>query len=185
MTTKQNSTMKITAFAATNSTQSINLALVKSALPKLEGHDIQILDLNDYEMPIYSPERNQVGIPAEALAFNQILKDSDALIIGLAEHNGTFSTAFKNIFDWGSRADKALFQQKPMLLLSTSPGPRGGQFVMESAKNIFPFFGGNIQAHFSLPNFQDNFKEGMIVNDALQLEFEARINDFKSILHQN
>lgn len=177
--------MKITAFAATNSTQSINLALVKSALSTLEGHEIQVLDLNDYEMPIYSPERNQVGIPEPALTFNQILKESDALIIGLAEHNGTFSTAFKNIFDWSSRADKTLFQQKPMFLLSTSPGPRGGQFVMEAAKNIFPFFGGNIQAHFSLPNFQDNFKEGTIVNAPLQLEFESRLDAFKSILQQN
>lgn len=177
--------MKITAFAATNSTQSINLELVKSALNTLQEHDIQVLDLNDFEMPIYSPERNEKGIPEKALTFNQILKESDALIIGLAEHNGTFSTAFKNIFDWGSRADKALFQQKPMLLLSTSPGPRGGQFVMESAKTIFPFFGGNIASHFSLPSFQDNFKAGSIVNANLQLEFEARLNDFKSTLHQN
>lgn len=177
--------MKITAFAATNSTQSINLELVKSALHTLQEHEIQVLDLNDYEMPIYSPERNQEGIPAKALAFNQLLKESDALIIGLAEHNGTFSTAFKNIFDWGSRADKALFQQKPMFLLSTSPGPRGGQFVMESAKTIFPFFGGNIQSHFSLPSFQENFKDGNIINDTLQQEFENRLNEFKSILHKN
>lgn len=177
--------MKITAFAATNSTQSINLELVKSALHTFQNHDIQIVDLNDYEMPIYSPERNQEGIPTKALAFNQLLKDSDALIIGLAEHNGTFSTAFKNIFDWGSRADKALFQQKPMFLLSTSPGPRGGQFVMESAKTIFPFFGGNIKAHFSLPSFQDNFKDGTIVNSDLKIKFEAQLHDFQSTLHQN
>lgn len=177
--------MKITAFATTNSTQSINLELVKSALDTFQDHEIQIVDLNDFEMPIYSPERNKNGIPELALNFNQILRESDALIIGLAEHNGTFSTAFKNIFDWGSRADKSLFQQKPMFLLSTSPGPRGGQSVMEAAKTIFPFFGGNVKAHFSLPSFQDNFKEGAISNDALQFEFEQRLHEFKSTLHQN
>lgn len=177
--------MKITAFAATNSTQSINLELVKSALYTLEGYEIQVLDLNDYEMPIYSAERNKQGIPEKALTFNQILQESDALIIGLAEHNGTFSTAFKNIFDWGSRADKTLFQQKPMFLLSTSPGPRGGQSVMESAKTIFPFFGGNIKAHFSLPSFQDNFKNGSISNDMLKQAFEDSLNEFKSTLQQN
>ncbi|MBB1149312.1 MULTISPECIES: NAD(P)H-dependent oxidoreductase [unclassified Myroides] len=177
--------MKITAFAASNSRQSINLELVKHALADFGEHEIQLLDLNDYEMPIYSPERNQEGVPTQALAFNQILKNSDALIIGLAEHNGTFSTAFKNIFDWGSRVDKTLFQQKPMFLLSTSPGPRGGQFVMESAKNIFPFFGGNIKSHFSLPSFQDNFKDGTIVDDNLKIEFQARLGDFKSTLQQH
>ncbi|MDR0229614.1 MAG: NAD(P)H-dependent oxidoreductase [Flavobacteriaceae bacterium] len=174
--------MKITAFAASNSTQSINLALVKSITSQFPEHEISILNLNDYEMPIYSQDRNNSGVPEEALRFNDIIKNSDALIIGLAEHNGTFSTAFKNIFDWGSRVEKSFFQQKPMLLLSTSPGPRGGQSVMESAKNIFPFFGGNIVNTFSLPNFQSNFADGKITNDELSQQLTEQITAFKAQL---
>ncbi|MDR2223648.1 MAG: NAD(P)H-dependent oxidoreductase [Flavobacteriaceae bacterium] len=174
--------MKITVFAASNSTQSINLALVKSITNQFTEYEINILDLNDFEMPIYSQDRNNIGIPNQALNFNEIIKTSDALIIGLAEHNGTFSTAFKNIFDWGSRAEKSFFQQKPMMLLSTSPGPRGGQSVMESAKNIFPFFGGNIVNTFSLPNFQSNFADGKITNDELNQQLTEQITAFKTSL---
>lgn len=174
--------MKITVFAASNSTQSINLALVKSITNQFTEYEINILDLNDFEMPIYSQDRNNIGIPNQALNFNEIIKTSDALIIGLAEHNGTFSTAFKNIFDWGSRAEKSFFQQKPMMLLSTSPGPRGGQSVMESAKNIFPFFGGNIVNTFSLPNFQSNFAGGKITNDELNQQLTEQITAFKTSL---
>jgi NAD(P)H-dependent FMN reductase len=174
--------MNILAFAATNSSTSINLQLVKSVTSQLEGHNIQLLDINDYEMPIYSQDRNNVGVPQQALDFNEVIKNADAIIIGLAEHNGTFSTAFKNIFDWGSRVEKSFFQNKPMMLLSTSPGPRGGQSVMESASSIFPYFGGNIKAQFSLPSFQDNFSNGTVTTNELAEQLKEKINTFKTEL---
>lgn len=174
--------MNILAFAATNSSTSINLQLVKSVTNQLEDHNIQLLDINDYEMPIYSQDRNNAGVPQQALDFNEAIKNADAIIIGLAEHNGTFSTAFKNIFDWGSRVEKSFFQNKPMMLLSTSPGPRGGQSVMESASSIFPYFGGNIKAQFSLPSFQDNFSNGIITTNELAEQLNEKINTFKTEL---
>ncbi|WP_121965527.1 NADPH-dependent FMN reductase [Myroides sp. N17-2] len=174
--------MNILAFAATNSSTSINLQLVKNATTQFEDHTIQIIDINDYEMPIYSQDRNNKGVPQQALDFNEAIKNADAIIIGLAEHNGTFSTAFKNIFDWGSRVEKNFFQNKPMLLLSTSPGPRGGQSVMESAATIFPYFGGNIKAQFSLPSFQDNFSNGTIHTPELASQLRDKINTFKQEL---
>ncbi|MDM1354584.1 NAD(P)H-dependent FMN reductase [Myroides marinus] len=174
--------MNILAFAATNSSTSINLQLVKSVTNQLEGHNIQLLDINDYEMPIYSQDRNNTGVPQQALDFNEAIKNADAIIIGLAEHNGTFSTAFKNIFDWGSRVEKSFFQNKPMMLLSTSPGPRGGQSVMDSASSIFPYFGGNIKAQFSLPSFQDNFSNGTVTTTELAEQLKEKINIFKTEL---
>ncbi|MDM1405892.1 NAD(P)H-dependent oxidoreductase [Myroides marinus] len=174
--------MNILAFAATNSSTSINLQLVKSVTSQLNGHNIHLLDINDYEMPIYSQDRNNAGVPQQALDFNEAIKNADAIIIGLAEHNGTFSTAFKNIFDWGSRVEKSFFQNKPMMLLSTSPGPRGGQSVMESASSIFPYFGGNIKAQFSLPSFQDNFSNGTVTTNELAEQLKEKINTFKTEL---
>lgn len=174
--------MKIVAFAASNSSKSINLELIKYTANQFGEHEVEILNLNDFEMPIYSQDRNEEGVPQKALDFNNYIKESDAIIISLAEHNGSFSTAFKNIFDWGSRAEKTFFQQKPMLLLSTSPGARGGQSVMDSAKGVFPYFGANIKNTFSIPSFYDNFKEGDIVNLELKQTIEELITDFKSNL---
>jgi hypothetical protein len=46
-----------------------------------------------------------------------------------------------------------------ILLLSTSPGQRGGLGVMEAALIRFPIHGADIIAHFSLPKFSENFDE--------------------------
>ncbi|MTG99073.1 MULTISPECIES: NADPH-dependent FMN reductase [Myroides] len=174
--------MKITAFAASNSSRSINLELVKNVASQFNKDQINLLDLNDFEMPIYSQDRNDKGIPEKATKFNEIMQQSDVIIISLAEHNGTFSTAFKNIFDWASRADMQVFKNKPMLLLSTSPGARAGMGVMQAAQSIFPYFGGNIKANFSLPSFHDNFKDGQIVNEQLKQQLESTLESFKQAL---
>lgn len=174
--------MKITAFSTSNSSTSINLELIKTITQNLPGHDIEYLNLNDFEMPIYSEERNKNGIPQQALDFNKHLASSDAIIVGLAEHNGTFTTAFKNIFDWGSRADRNLFADKPMLLVSTSPGARGGVSVMENALKIFPYFGAQITSSFTLPSFGTNHKNGMITEPNYQKQLKLALEQFKSKL---
>lgn len=155
-------TYKVVAFAGSNSAQSINKRLVAHAADVLNdgvtgGVDTDILDLNDYEMPIYSPERQAAGIPPQAQAFFDKIGHADALIISLAEYNGSYSAAFKNIFDWCSRIDMAMFQKKPMLLMATSPGPGGGQHVHGAAMGAFPFFGADIVASFQFGPFGEHF----------------------------
>ncbi|RRD79831.1 NADPH-dependent oxidoreductase [Alloprevotella sp. OH1205_COT-284] len=150
--------MKVLAFAGSSSRNSINKALVKYALSLVSDVEVIWADLNDYEMPIYSVDREKEGgIPPLATKFKEKITEVDAIVCSLAEHNGAFSTAFKNIYDWVSRIDMNVFEQKPMLLMSTSLGERGGASVIELAANTFPWFGANIVAKYSLPNFNQNF----------------------------
>lgn len=152
---------KILAFGGSSSKNSINKKFAKYVASQFSGAKNELLDLNDYEMPIYSVDREQEnGIHKKALDFAQKIDSSDLLVISLAEHNGAYSTAFKNIFDWVSRIpDRDMWGGKDILLLSTSPGKRGGASVMEIAKNYFPRCGGNIKTAFSLPEFYQNFDE--------------------------
>jgi chromate reductase, NAD(P)H dehydrogenase (quinone) len=152
--------MNILAFAASNSKKSINKKLVTYAANLVKNVNVEILDLNDYEMPIYSVDKeSDNGIPQLAHDFYDKLGSADFIMISFAEHNGSYTAAFKNIFDWASRINSKTFQNKPMLLLSTSTGPRGGATVLEIAKNRFPFQGGNVVGSFTLPSFNDNFDE--------------------------
>ncbi len=122
---------KIVAFGASNSSKSINRQLAQWASSQLEGAEVNLLDLNGYEMPIYSMDREQnSGIPEKAEQFKEALREVDGIIISLAEHNGSYSSAFKNIFDWMSRLEKPIWLNKPMFLLATSPGARGGKNVL-------------------------------------------------------
>lgn len=171
--------MKILAFAASNHSNSINKKLVTYIAQQFDGNEIEILDLNDYEMPIYSIDREVVnGIPSLALDFANKIDEADLIIISLAEYNGSYSVAFKNIFDWISRIpNRKAFNDKKMFLSATSPGARGGLSVLETAKIAFPFYGGNVIANFSLPLFGENFRENEgIVNEDKKQELDDIIS---------
>ena len=150
--------MKILAFGASTSSKSINRQLANYAAQKIPNGEVTQLDLRSYDLPIYSSdEEEENGIPADAEAFRNAILSHDAVVLSLAEHNGSYSAAFKNLYDWVSRIEQNVWAGKAMLLLSTSPGGRGGASVMESAKATFPRMGADLRATFSLPSFYDNF----------------------------
>lgn len=159
---------KILAFGGSSSRNSINKQLAVYAANLFENTSIEILDLNDYDMPVFSVDREKEnGIHPLAQDFYDKMGRADFIVLSLAEHNGAYSAAFKNILDWASRINAKTFQQKPMLLLATSPGARGGASVLDIASKRFPFQGADLKGSFSLPSFHDNFKDGKIVNSEL------------------
>ncbi|AWI26596.1 NADPH-dependent FMN reductase [Flavobacterium pallidum] len=171
--------MKILSFAGSNSSKSINRKLSAYASSLFENADVELLDINDYEMPLFSQDReNEIGKHPLAQAFLDKIASADAIVLSLAENNGNYSAAFKNLFDWCSRIQKEVFQNKPMLLLATSPGQRGGKSVLEIAESNLPRYGGNIKAVFSLPSFYENFD-----TDAIRVtnqELDANLRDIVS-----
>ena len=79
--------MKILAFGASNSKNSINKKLAAYAASFFENADIILIDLNDFEMPIFSVDREaQSGHPETVKEFVRILGEADLIIISLAEH---------------------------------------------------------------------------------------------------
>lgn len=169
--------MKIVAFGASNSRSSINKKWAQFVSSQFENAQINLLDLNNYEMPLYSIDKEQeIGLPQEAYQFVQDIQNSDLLVISLSEHNGTYTTAFKNIFDWASRVQLKFFENKKMLLMATAPGPRGGQGVLEAAISRFPIHGAEIVETFVLPSFNANFDvQNEILNDEIKIELHQMI----------
>ena len=168
--------MKIIAFAGSPSKKSINKKLVTYAAGLFKDATVEVLDLNDYEMPLYSVDKELIiGQHPYAKEFLEKLASADMLVVSLAENNGNYSAAFKNLFDWCSRIDKNVFQEKPMLLMATSPGGRGGASVLEIAKNAFPRYSATVKGTFSLPLFNENFdtKKMEISNP----EFDAQLKE--------
>ena len=150
--------MRLLAFAASNSSKSINRQLVRYAASLVEGAEIDDLDIHDFEMPIYRSDREEEsGVPQLAHDFLARVGDADAIIISFAEHNGNYTAAFKNLFDWSSRLGRDVWQSKPMILLSTSPGGRGGKSVLEIASAAAPRFGGEVLGTLSVPSFGESF----------------------------
>lgn len=173
--------MKILAFAGSNSSKSINRKLVIHTLSYFEEETVTLLDLNDFEMPLFSVDReSKDGHPRQAHQLLEHIEACDLIIVSMAEHNNSYTAAFKNIMDWCSRVNGKFFQNKPMFLLSTSPGGFGGGNVMNSAKAYFPKCSANILSTFSLPSFYQNFEENEgIINPGLRADFITKIQEVR------
>lgn len=171
--------MKVIAFGASYSKDSINRKFAAYATQYIPASDIEVLDLGAFPLPLYTTDLEAaIGQPREALDFIAKLDEADLLVVSLAEHNGSYTTAFKNLFDWASRAKMNMFEGKKMLLLSTAPGPRGGLSVLQAAAQRFPIHGAEIVGTFSLPQFHDTFSEGIgILNEDLKQQFEKVIDN--------
>lgn len=173
--------MKIIAFGASPSKNSINKKLATYAANLFQNAEVEVLDLNDFQMPIFTVDiEPAIGQHELAKTFLAKIASADMLVVSMAENNANYSAAFKNIFDWCSRINAKVFQEKPMLLMATSPGARGGASVLEIAKKAFPFYGGNIKASFSLPSFDANFDvaNGKISNPEFDNQLKEIIKNF-------
>tara|TARA_R110001583_G_C5581859_1_gene402960 strand:+ start:471 stop:1001 length:531 start_codon:yes stop_codon:yes gene_type:complete len=170
---------KVITIAGSNSHKSINKALIAYASNLIEDVEIITIDLNNYILPIYGVDfEAENGIPTAVKRLDEIINTADAFIISLAEHNGSYAAVFKNTLDWLSRLNMKIWKEKPMLLMATSPGGRGGATVLQSASAYFPFLGAKIIETYSLPSFYDNFKEGEIIKENFRKELEDKIVGF-------
>lgn len=176
--------MKILAIPATNSRDGLNRQLVQHAVDVLGGIDpdveVDVVDLNDFEMPIYSQARQEEsGVPEAAQRFFDAIGGVDAVIVSFAEHNGSYSVAWKNVYDWASRIDMGVYQGRRVALMATSPGGRGGAGVLDHAATVSPFFGADVVGTLSVPTFFENFdtERGELSNPDLRAALEALMGD--------
>eukprot|EP00903_Cladosiphon_okamuranus_P005214 g5212.t1 len=152
---------------------------VETDAASLANAEIDYVDINDFDLPIYNIDlEEQYGIPKCAHAFQARIEDADVILVSFAEHNGNFTVAFKNLFDWMSRIGRNVYRDKPIVMLATSPGPGGGNTVLKLAETAAPFFNGKVVGSLSIPSFFDNFDvdRGELTNGDLVEKLE-QIND--------
>lgn len=179
--------MKILVFGASNSSDSINkkLATSVSKYYKEKEDHIEVIDLNDFEAPLFSKDREkEIGIPDAAIRFAEKIDQADFIIISFAENNGNYNVGYKNLIDWTSRIKgRKIYNGKPVFLLATSQGTRGGQSVLDIATKRMPFDGAEVLETFSLPEFDNNFEEGKgIINPLLRSQLEAKVRKTKRLM---
>ena len=175
---------KILALGASTSSHSINRVFSSYAASMVLDASVELLDLNDFQAPIYSVNQESAqGIPQNAKRFVNEIESADGIVLSLAEHNGSYTAAFKSLLDWGTRHKQKLWSDKPMLLLSTSPGARGAATVLAAADASFPHIGAQVVARFSLPSFHDKYTQARGITDSnLKLSFDAALAKFSQAL---
>lgn len=169
----------ILAFAGSNSSTSINYRLLKYT-SKVIDRDVDLLNMANHTFPMYGEDReNQLGFPEAIIELKKRITEADALIISVNEHNSGVSAYFKNILDWLSRVDRNYLENTKVLLMSTSPGKRGGLSAQEYVKQALPRVGANLVSTFTLPSFHSSFDDDKGILDAdLAQEHNGAIEKF-------
>lgn len=166
----------VLAIVASNKRVSINKILLLYAANKLSHVKVHLLSLSEIVLPVYNEElETNQGIPAAVETVYRRFTEADGFILACPEHNGLPPAGFKNLHDWLSRINQQVFQQKPVLLLSTSTGMNGGASNLQLMKHLLPKWGGQPAGMFSLGDFYNNFNCAEIkINDPV---FEAQLAD--------
>ena len=128
---------KLLVFAGSTRQHSFNrrLAQVAAAMARDAGADVTLLELSDFDIPLYNADLEARGTPADVLRLKQVLFDHPAWIVCSPEYNGSYTALLKNTIDWASSPVKGdpvwqdgtrAFRGKVVGMLSASPGALGG-----------------------------------------------------------
>ncbi|WP_339705414.1 NAD(P)H-dependent oxidoreductase [uncultured Kriegella sp.] len=168
------------AFAGSNSSTSINFKLIKYTVSKIEGQNVQLLNLANFPFPMYSADyEREKGYSNSLVELKGDIEQADGLIISVNEHNSNPSAYFKNVLDWLSRLELKFLADKKVFLMSTSGGRRGGVGSLKVIEGLLPRFGAEVVETFSLPSFHDNFDEEKGISDAdMAEEHLKKLNEF-------
>lgn len=173
---------KILAFSGSNSSTSINQKLVEYVAKQVDA-EATVIDLRDYNAPLFSEDLMKEGIPPNIEALHKIMAEHDGFVISSPEYNGGMTSFLKNTLDWMSISKKKfLGEDAPVLLLSTAPGAGGGGKHLGQVEKILGYFGGVVKGQYSLSFFNDHFKDGTIITQQEKDHLQNVIAIFKNAL---
>jgi chromate reductase len=124
-------------FAGSTRQQSFNrqLAHATAAIARDAGAEVTLLELSDFDIPMYNADLEAEGTPADVVRLKEILWSHPAWIICSPEYNASYTGLLKNTIDWASSPVKGdadwgdglkPFRGKVVGMLSASPGALGG-----------------------------------------------------------
>jgi chromate reductase, NAD(P)H dehydrogenase (quinone) len=142
---------------------------------------VTLLDLRDLPMPIYDGDiEAQEGLPANARAFKQLLREHHGLLVSSPEYNSQMPAALKNAIDWASRPEAGdtplvAFKGKVAGVMSASPGVLAGLRGQMQVRALLSYLGMVVvPVQFGLPRANEAFDgDGRLKDEKQQAAVET------------
>ena len=118
------------------------LAAAATTLVAGEGGQPTLIDLADFEVPLYNADiETTSGIPQPVIDFRRLVASHDGVMIATPEYNGFVTPLLLNMLCWASRPSPsddfgAVFQGRPVGLMASSPGRLGGVRVVPRLRDV-------------------------------------------------
>lgn len=128
------STLDIVGICGSLRSGSINRMALNLAAESLPMEVVEFRDV-----PLFNADVLAAGAPPVVTALNERLRRADGIVIATPEYNFSIPGVLKNLIDWISRDKQQAFSQKPVAILSASPGPLGGPRVQYDLRKVLLF----------------------------------------------
>jgi chromate reductase, NAD(P)H dehydrogenase (quinone) len=154
-----------------SSGNNMKLALKLQELAIEQGSKVELIDLVDLNLPLYSTkEEEKNGVPVQAKELAAKILDLKAFIIIAPEYNGVMPPVLNNAMAWTSRATKDwrdAFNEKTVGLATHSGG--GGTKGLQAMRIMFQHLGANVIAREILTTYEKPLNEDTANNMIIQL----------------
>jgi chromate reductase len=130
--------LKILGVAGSLRVGSYNKALLRAAADLLpDGATLEIFELND--IPPFNQDL-EMDMPGKVKEFKSKIREADAILIATPEYNYSVPGVLKNAIDFASRpyGDNP-FNDKPVAIMSASPGMLDGARAQYHLRQVFVF----------------------------------------------
>ena len=109
---------KIAGVAGSLRDQSVTRMGIERALEAsaATGAETQLLDLREYDLPVYDADRDGAG---DAVAFQEDIQSADAVLLGTPVYHGSYSAPLKNALDYSGFDE---FENKTVGMLAVAGG---------------------------------------------------------------
>jgi NAD(P)H-dependent FMN reductase len=175
--------MKIGLMPGSLRRESLNkkLLVVASELLQRSGVETQLFEPKQYHIPVFDEDLEAEGLPTGVTALHRDWAACDAIIIASPEYNGGIPGPLKNMLDWLSRITPLAYTNKPLLVISASPGALGGIRAISGTKTLLENLGSFVfPGVFCLGNAQHVLEKGVQNDPATQARLEKILTEFMS-----
>ena len=176
--------MDIVGICGSLRSQSINRMLLNLAgecLPT--GSTLQEHDWS--EVPPFNADVMAQGLPASVQALRERIRRADGVVIATPEYNFSLPGMLKNAIDWISRGDDQPLLNKPVAILTATPGPLGGARVQYDLRKVLLFMNASVlvKPEVFVGQAPQKFDaEGRCTDEATRKFVQAQMDAFQQLI---
>jgi NAD(P)H-dependent FMN reductase len=133
----------------------------------------ELVDLEQYDFPLFKERLYLLKDPPKALlAFSELIKSFDGIVLVSPEYNGGYPASLKNVIDVLEKE----WKRKPIGISTVSSGPFGGMNLITSLQYTLWKLGAfTIPAMFPVANVEKSFDSDGYAIDKESTEKRASI----------
>jgi NAD(P)H-dependent FMN reductase len=138
------------------------------------GHEAELFDLKNHEIPFLGNRRHRTENPhPDVEKFGQKVEEADGLVLVTPEYNHSYSGELKNAIDHLYPE----YDGKPFFFITVSAGGFGGIRAQMHLENVVCELSGHPGPGLPISNVSSIFENGELVDENYESRFDGFVED--------